>query len=160
MMRYKGGLPPLMIYECISRRRRVIHSMICQACGLDKSRSDLGRLAARSCPRPAPGEQAPRSSGGAIEYFLKHSRNARKSQICFISFCFSYILEKTMIHRFFFGDPAPRLCRRRVGSAAYSPATRMKKATLLGGSFVCAKATKKIFFAFCNKVSNSHGLLY
>ena len=26
----------LMIYECISRHRRVIHSMIYQACGLDK----------------------------------------------------------------------------------------------------------------------------
>ena len=28
--------PAAMIYECISRRRRVIHSMIYQACGLDK----------------------------------------------------------------------------------------------------------------------------
>ena len=35
-MRYKGGEPPLMIYECISRHRRVIHSMICPGCGLDK----------------------------------------------------------------------------------------------------------------------------
>jgi len=26
----------LMIYECITRHRRVIHSMICQSCGLDK----------------------------------------------------------------------------------------------------------------------------
>ena len=26
----------LMIYECISRRRRVIHSMIYQVCDLDK----------------------------------------------------------------------------------------------------------------------------
>ena len=26
----------LMIYECISRHRRVIHSMICQVCDLDK----------------------------------------------------------------------------------------------------------------------------
>ena len=37
--------------------------------------------------------------------FLKHSRNARKSQICFISPCFSYLLEKTVINCFFCGDP-------------------------------------------------------
>ena len=40
-MIYKGGKPPLMIYECISRRRRVIHSMIYQACGLDKQKKEL-----------------------------------------------------------------------------------------------------------------------
>ena len=32
----QGRNAPLMIYECISRHRRVIHSMIYQACGLDK----------------------------------------------------------------------------------------------------------------------------
>ena len=35
----------LMIYECISRHRRVIHSMIYQTCGLDKkSRIKMIRL--------------------------------------------------------------------------------------------------------------------
>jgi len=39
VMRYspKG----LMIYECISRHRRVIHSMICQVCGLDKQKRNF-----------------------------------------------------------------------------------------------------------------------
>ena len=32
----QGRNAPLMIYECISRRRRVVHSMICQVCDLDK----------------------------------------------------------------------------------------------------------------------------
>ena len=31
----------LMIYECISRSRRVIHSMICQVCDLDKKQPKL-----------------------------------------------------------------------------------------------------------------------
>ena len=54
--------------------------------------------------------------------FLKHSRNARKSQICFISSCFSYILEKTMIHRFFFGDL--RHTPPRFGSSIPRPKER------------------------------------
>ena len=33
----------MMIYECITRRRRVIHSMIYQACGLDKKEVTFGR---------------------------------------------------------------------------------------------------------------------
>ena len=36
--------------------------------------------------------------------FLKHSRNARSAQPRFISPCFSYLLEKTVINCFFFGD--------------------------------------------------------
>ena len=34
--------------------------------------------------------------------FLKHSRNARKAQLGFISPCFSYLLEKTVINCFFY----------------------------------------------------------
>ena len=70
---------------------------------------EIGRLSLRSKHfRLAAASQAGVALRRTTEYFLKHSRNARKSQICFISFCFSYILEKTMIHRFFFGDPAFR----------------------------------------------------
>ena len=37
----QGRNAPLMIYECISRCRRVIHSMIYQACGLDKQKRNF-----------------------------------------------------------------------------------------------------------------------
>ena len=37
----QGRNAPLMIYECISRRRRVMHSMIYQACGLDKQKMNF-----------------------------------------------------------------------------------------------------------------------
>ncbi len=99
-----------------------------QSFGLDKSRSDLGRLSLRSKRfRLAAASQVGVALRRTTEYFLKHSRNARKSQICFISSCFSYILEKTMIHRFFFGDPV--LCGNAASTVVrilYSPA-RTKK---------------------------------
>jgi len=37
--------------------------------------------------------------------FLKYTRNARLAQPRFISPYFSYLLEKTVINCFFFGDP-------------------------------------------------------
>ncbi len=35
-----------------------------------------------------------------------------------------------------------------------------KKNEAIASFFFCARATKKIFFEVCNKVSNSHDLMY
>ena len=45
VMRYKGGLPPLMIYAALGA------AMICQACGLDKKRTKP-RLRSFLCNNP------------------------------------------------------------------------------------------------------------
>ena len=45
LIKSQRNTPSVMIYECISRNRRVIHSMICQVCDLDKkSRIKMIRL--------------------------------------------------------------------------------------------------------------------
>ena len=58
----------------------------------------------------------------------------------------------------------PNLIPRRFACGASFEATRAAakqiREHVCAPLSVCAKATKKIFFAFFNKVSNPHGLLY
>ena len=49
---------------------------------------------------------------------------------------------------------------RGEGSEPVPPPKERKNDHRMMVVFLCQEATKKIFFAFCIKVSNSHGLLY